>query len=85
MTKPKTAEVKKVARTLLEKLKKEKLVLDWRKQQTTRAMVFTAVKDILDQLPRTYTPELYEEKCERVYQHFYEAYAGHGKSVCTSN
>ena len=29
LTKQETAEVKKVARTLLEKLKKEKLVLDW--------------------------------------------------------
>ena len=28
-----------MAKSLLEKLKKEKLVLDWRKQQTTRAMV----------------------------------------------
>ena len=70
LTKQETADVKKVARTLLEKLKKEKLVLDWRKQQTTRAMVFTTVKDILDQLPRTYTPELYEQKCDLVYQHF---------------
>jgi type I restriction enzyme R subunit len=81
LTKQETADVKKVARTLLEKLKREKLVLDWKKQQTTRAMVFTTVKDILDQLPRTYTPELYEKKCELVYQHFYEAYVGQGQSV----
>ena len=81
LTKQETAEVKKVARTLLEKLKAEKLVLDWRKQQTTRAMVFTTVKDILDELPRTYTPELYEQKCDLVYQHFYEAYMGQGQSV----
>ncbi len=33
------ADVKKVAKSLLEKLKKEKLVLDWRKQQTTRTGV----------------------------------------------
>jgi len=45
LTKQETAKVKKVARTLLEKLKKEKLVLDWRKQQATRAMVFTTVKE----------------------------------------
>ena len=64
------AEVKKVAKTLLDKLKREKLVLDWRKQQTTRAMVLTTIKDVLDQLPRAYTKELYEQKCDTVYQHF---------------
>ena len=81
LTPQETAEVKKVARSLLEKLKKEKLVLDWRKQQTTRAMVFTTIQDILDQLPRAYSPELYKQKCDAVYQHFYEAYMGQGKSV----
>ena len=85
LTKQETADVKKVARTLLEKLKKEKLVLDWRKQQTTRAMVLTTVKDILDQLPRKYTPELYEQKCDLVYQHFYESYMGQGQSVYAGN
>ena len=77
--------MKKVSRSLLEKLKQEKLVLDWRKQQTTRAMVFTTIKDILDQLPRVYTKELYEQKCDTVYQHFYEAYLGRGQSVYSVN
>jgi hypothetical protein len=52
-----------------------------REAVATRAMVFT----ILDELPRTYTPELYEKKCDLVYQHFYEAYAGQGKSVYAAN
>jgi type I restriction enzyme, R subunit len=73
LTDEETAEVKKVAKSLLEKLKKEKLVLDWRKQQTTRAMVFTTIKEVLDELPRIYTKELYEKKCDTVYQHFYES------------
>ena len=77
--------MKKVARSLLEKLKQEKLVLDWRKQQTTRAMVLTTIKDILDELPRAYSKELYEQKCDVVYQHFYEAYMGQGKSVYAVN
>jgi type I restriction enzyme R subunit len=85
LTKPETTEVKRVARSLLEKLKQEKLVLDWRKQQTTRAMVLTTVKDILDQLPRRYTPDLYEQKCDAVYQHFYESYMGQGQSVYSGN
>ena len=81
LTDSEAAEVKKVAKSLLAKLKQEKLVLDWRKQQTTRAMVLTTIKDILDELPRAYTKELYEQKCDVVYQHFYEAYMGQGKSV----
>jgi type I restriction enzyme R subunit len=85
LTKQETAEVKKVAKGLLEKLKKEKLVLDWRKQQTTRAMVFTTIKDILDRLPRAYSKELYEQKCDVVYQHFYESYMGQGKSLYAVN
>ncbi len=81
LTDQEAADVKKVAKALLEKLKQEKLVLDWRKQQTTRTMVFTTIQDILDQLPRTYTKELYEQKCDTVYQHFYEAYMGQGRGV----
>ena len=84
ITEKETAEVKKVAKSLLTKLKQEKLVLDWRKQQTTRAMVLTTIKDILDELPRAYSKELYEQKCERVYQHFYEAYMGQGRSLYTT-
>jgi len=79
------ADVKKVAKALLEKLKREKLVLDWRKQQTTRAMVLTTIKDVLDELPRAYTKELYETKCDTVYQHFYESYQGQGKSIPVVN
>jgi type I restriction enzyme R subunit len=56
-----------------------------RKQQQTRAMVLTTIKDILDQLPRAYSKELYEKKCDVVYQHFYEAYMGQGKSLYAVN
>jgi len=81
LTNQETADVKKVAKSLLEKLKREKLVLDWRKQQTTRAMVSTTIAEILDQLPRAYSKDLYDQKCETVYQHFYDTYQGRGKSV----
>ncbi len=75
-------EVKKVARTLLETLKREKLVLDWRKKQQERAKVLTAVRDILDRgLPRAYSKDLYERKCDEVYQHIYDSYYGQGRSI----
>ncbi len=46
LSKKEKDEVKKVARGLLETLKREKLVLDWRKKQQERAKVLTAVRGI---------------------------------------
>ncbi len=78
-------QLKSVAKNLLEVLKKEKLVLDWRKRQQTRADVLLTIQNILDEkLPRSYTPEIYKEKCDLVYQHFYESYYGVEKSVYSS-
>ena len=75
-------EVKKVARGLLETLKREKLVLDWRKKQQARAQVLLTVRKMLDEgLPRSYTPTLYERKCDEVYQHIYDSYFGQGRSI----
>jgi type I restriction enzyme R subunit len=74
-------EVKKVAKTLLSTLKQEKLVLDWKKRQATRAAVRYTIETVLDALPRTFTPELYQQKCETVYQHVFDSYSGQGKSL----
>jgi type I restriction enzyme R subunit len=74
--------VKQVARELLDTLKREKLVLDWRKRQQTRAQVRTTIEKMLDAgLSATYTAELYETKCDAIYQHVYDAYFGQGKSI----
>lgn len=81
LTKKEEQEVKKVAFELLITLKREKLVLDWRKRQQSRAAVKLAIEENLDRLPQTYTTELYERKCEAVYQHVYESYFGQGQSI----
>jgi type I restriction enzyme R subunit len=81
MTTAERNEVKKVARKLLQTLKEAKLVLDWRKKQRARADVFSTVREVLDELPRTFTPELYQQKCDSVYQHVYDSYPGEGKSI----
>jgi type I restriction enzyme, R subunit len=81
MTKAEKEAVKKVARTLLQTLKEAKLVLDWRKKQRTRADVYSTVRTLLDELPRAYTPELYQQKCDAVYQHMYDSYQGEGQSI----
>jgi type I restriction enzyme R subunit len=74
--------VKKGAQKLLERLKQEKLVIDWRKREQTRAAVRQLIEIALDEfLPRAYSKELFEQKCERVYQHVYDSYAGQGRSA----
>jgi hypothetical protein len=45
-------QVKTVADELLTVLKRDKIVLDWRKQQATRAAVRVAVEETLDRLPK---------------------------------
>ncbi|GAG13972.1 unnamed protein product, partial [marine sediment metagenome] len=73
--------VKRVARSLLETLKQEKLVLDWRKRQQSRAAVRLCIEETLDELPATYTKEIYVRKCDVVYQHVYDSYFGRGRSI----
>lgn len=77
-------EVKLASKKLLKALKEEKFVLDWRKRQQTRADVLFTIETILDEmLPRTYTPEIYRQKCDVIYQHVYDSYYGAGKSIYT--
>lgn len=64
--------VKQIVRELLTILKREKLVIDWRKRQQTRASVETTIKDILDRLPESYSAEIYKQKCNQVYQYIYD-------------
>jgi type I restriction enzyme R subunit len=85
LTKQEEQEVKQVARKLLKTLKEEKLVLDWKKRQQTRASVEVAIKDSLDRLPQSYSTELYEQKCQSVYQHVYEHYSGQGSIYDTAD
>ena len=62
-------------------LRRDKLVLDWRKEQQTRAAVRVAVEETLDRLPEKYARQLYAQKCDAVYQHVFESYWDDGQSV----
>ena len=74
--------MKKAAHDLLEKLKQEKLVLDWRKRQQSRAAVRVTIQTVLDGgLPDPYTEEIFARKADAVFQHVYESYYGAGKGV----
>ncbi len=68
------AEVKKVARELLTRLK-DLLVLNWRQKAAARAALRLAIEETLDSgLPRAYAPEMYSQKCAAVFEHVYESY-----------
>ncbi|WP_208598994.1 type I restriction enzyme endonuclease domain-containing protein [Desulfonatronum thioautotrophicum] len=70
----KTSSRSKPRPEILANLKKEKLVLDWRKRQQARAEVRVTIEKVLDAgLPRVYTPELFNQKSSAVYQHVYDA------------
>jgi type I restriction enzyme R subunit len=83
LTTEERAEVKKVARQLLARLK-ELLVLDWRKRQAARARVEEAIGGLLDDgLPRAYSTDAYKQKCSALFEHFYESYPGSDFTVYT--
>lgn len=72
------------SKELLNVLKREKLVLDWRKKQQTKAAVRNTIEIVLDkELPPSYDEPTYYEKCDVVYYHIYENYYGAGQSIYT--
>ena len=73
--------VKNVAKELLEILRAEKLVLDWRSRQQSRAAVRLSIETELDKLPAVYSAEIFEVKCDLAYRHVYDHYVGPGESV----
>jgi type I restriction enzyme R subunit len=82
LTEKEKKQIKSVAKELLEKVTKEKLVLDWRKRQQSRAQVRVTIEEVLDKgLPEKFPPDLYQQKCDVIYQHFYDSYFGEGKSI----
>jgi type I restriction enzyme R subunit len=76
LNKTQEIEVKKIARELLAKLKREKLILDWRNKEMAKAAVREAIREELDALPEVYDRRLWEQKVERTYQFVFEHYEG---------
>ena len=53
-----------------ETLKREKLVLDWQKQQKTKSAVRLNIETMLDNLlPNVYAAALFEQKSNLTFQH----------------
>ncbi len=75
LTDEEVKEVKKVARSLLDAIRSN-LVLNWREKLQARAFMRESIRETLDVgLPKGYTENLFDEKCEAVFQHVYESYA----------
>lgn len=73
--------VKSIAEQLMDTLKTEKLVLDWRKQRQSRTAVRVAVETEFDHLPREFDVDLFHAKCDLVYQHIYDNSWNNGAST----
>ena len=74
LSKTEIEDVKKVAKELLDKLKKERLVFDWRKKQSTRAKVISTIEEVCDKLPEAYNTDIFKNKCNTIYVHLYDNY-----------
>lgn len=80
LSKKEEESVRKVAKQMLARLKREKIVLDWRKKQQTRAEVRVCIEECLDKfLPGKYEKPIFDQKCEIIYQHIFEKYPGPGQ------
>jgi type I restriction enzyme R subunit len=66
--------VKAVAKELLDKLKKERLIFDWRKKQSTRAKVVSTIEEVCDKLPEAYNTDIFKTKCDGIYIYLYDNY-----------
>lgn len=75
-------QVKAVAKELLEVLKAEKLVIDWRSRQQTRASVRQTIEVMFDdQLPEVYDESIYTKKCDLTYRHIFDCYTSGSEGV----
>jgi type I restriction enzyme, R subunit len=80
LTDEERGQVKAIATKLMAHTE-ERLVLDWRKKAATREAARGLVKEILDELPEVYEPEMWERKTEIVFNHIFASYYDDGDSV----
>jgi len=82
LTEAERKDIKRVAEDLLATLKRDKLVLDWRKGQRTRAAVQVEIEKELDGgLPAAYDASLFQQKADAVFAHVFDSYWDDGRSV----
>jgi type I restriction enzyme R subunit len=59
---------------LLSKLKRKKLILDWRLKENAKADLRQTIREEYDQLPEVYDRRRWEDKVERTFQFMFERY-----------
>lgn len=59
----------------------DRLVLDWRRKVHTREAARSLVKDVLEDLPDVYGPQVWERKADLVFDHIFASYHDDGGSV----
>lgn len=85
LTEAEKKQIKRVAQDLLATLKRDKLVLDWRKSQQTRAAVQVEIEKELDRgLPPSYDASLFQQKAAAVFAHILDSYWDDGRSIYSS-
>jgi type I restriction enzyme R subunit len=85
LTKEEDQKVKLAAKSLLHRLYDEKpkvLLQDWHKDIQSQLRVKSVIKEILDKnLPPTYDKEIYDTKCNIVFNHLFVKAANGGRAV----
>ncbi len=76
LTKAEELEVKKIARELLAKLKREKFILDWRLKENAKADVRETIRQEFDLLPPAYDERMWADEAERTCQFVFERRGG---------
>lgn len=75
LTEHERKKIKEGIEELLEKLKQEKLVQDWKKQQKYISGVKVIIQAELDRiLPKVYDRSLFSKTCSEVFDHVYQSY-----------
>jgi type I restriction enzyme R subunit len=80
LTKAQKVEVKAIARRLVAKLRREKLILDWRLKESAKADVRQTIREEYDELPEVYDRRIWKDKVERTFQFMFERYPGEAAS-----
>ena len=63
-----------MAQGLLQWLKADKLVPGWKKRRQSRMAVRLTIEAALDELPQAYSKDMFNKKCDLVYQHVFDSY-----------
>src|SRR5699024_4515236 len=83
LTKSERNKIKHGITELIEKLRQEKLVMDWEKQQRRIADVkVTIEKELDDVLPDQYGRKLFTQTCHEVFEHIWQRYCAGYAVTC---